>query len=76
MDHVSAQTRKKCFAASLNNRAVMQGPKIDKNDLRKRFDFDQNEKIIKGQMDCYNKACAVNPDCYEAQFNRLLLSWK
>ena len=27
-------------------------------------------------MDCYNKACSVNPDCYEAQFNRLLLQWK
>jgi hypothetical protein len=27
-------------------------------------------------MALFNKACDIYPNCYEAQFNRLLLQWK
>ena len=64
------------LAASYNNRAVLNGPKMETHSINKRVNSDQNENILGMMMRNFNMACHVFPKCYEAQFNRLLLQWK
>ena len=73
---VSTETMKKSLTASYNNRAVLTGPKIEEYVLEKRVSPDVNKTHIDHQYALFNKACEIFPNCYEAQFNRLLLQWK
>jgi hypothetical protein len=54
----------------------MTGPKIEEYVLDKRISPDVNDDLKMYQIGLLDKACELYPNCYEAQFNRLLLHWK
>ena len=76
MEQVSAGLRRRSLAASLNNRAVLTRPKLETPNVNKRIDSDKNDYVIQIMKENFVAACRINPECFEAHFNRILLKWR